>query len=323
MGSYLDELMHTLDRSQTLDQLVEVLFVNDGSTDDSLERLEGLQKKFAKIRIISSPTNRGRFEARYLGAKSAQGSHLLFLDARVSLTPEFGPALRHLFASHDSLMGTVRIDTNKSVYNLYWQRTHETLFRRSYRDAREGYQLTADNYESYLKGTTVFLCKKKDFVETCARFEGRPLHSDDTFLMREMVISTPIWVHESLAIEWEPRQQYWSFLRRLWERGPQFAEYHVLHRQGLYFFLFVGWTLVLLATVVLLLLRPSLGLSLVIIGLGVLAISTAIFARNPIEFLRMIPVHVGTILAYGLGALYGVAVNLNWVRKPAPTEAKR
>lgn len=322
-GSYIDSLMQTLSSSQTLSLLTEVILVNDGSTDDTAARLNELAKSNNKFRGINLETNRGRFFCRFEGAKIAHGTHLLFVDARAGLPPCFGQALKTLFATHDSLMGVAKIDITKNVYNLYWQRTHETIFRRNYREAAEGFHVTSENYEDYVKGTTVFLCRRSDFLAACTKFEGRSLHSDDTFLMREIVKSTPIWVHDSLSIDWEPRQQFWPFLKRLWERGPQFAEYHVIHRQGFYFYLFIIWSLIVFATLTLIVIRPIAGLTVFAAELVLLIFSTAIFSRTPVEFLRMIPIHVGTVLAYGLGAIYGVAVNFNLFRKPPPTAAKR
>jgi glycosyltransferase involved in cell wall biosynthesis len=321
MSDYIPELWESLIKSNTLDFLEEVVFVNDGSTDSTESVIKNLMKANGKITYVDLKTNHGRFIARYRGAEAARGTHLLFLDTRVTLSESFGLCLKSLLESHDALQGTVHIDVKKSVYNLYWQRSHETLFRRHYRDSRNGFYLTPDNYESYLKGTTVFLCMRQHFLKACDKYKNRPLHSDDTFLMREIVAETPIWVDNRLSIEWEPRQGYFPFLQRLWERGPKFAEYHVLERKGLYFFLFLGWSATVLVTLILIIVSPLCGFTLLGSGLAILALSTLAFARSPVEFVRLVPIHVGTILAYGLGAIYGVGVNFGWFKKPSPTAA--
>src|SRR6185503_12186470 len=99
----------------------------------------------------------------------------------VTLGPSFGQAMADLLEKHDALMGTLNIDVNKSVYNLYWQRTHEWFFWRNFAEAKAGFSITPDNYERYAKGTTVFLCPKKVFLAACEKFNDRMLHSDDTF----------------------------------------------------------------------------------------------------------------------------------------------
>lgn len=323
MADYIPTLWESLKKSKTLDALFEVVFVNDGSADNTVHVVESLQNISAKVRLVDLKTNQGRFIARFRGAEAAAGTHLLFLDTRVSLTENFGQNLTELLKTYDAIQGVVHIDTKKSVYNLYWQRTHERIFSRHYKAAQSGFYLTAENYESYLKGTTVFLCRRSDFLNACEKYRDRPLHSDDTFLMKEIVQKAPIWVDNRLAIEWEPRQGYWSFLQRLWERGPKFAEYHVFERQGLYFGLFLLWTFAVSVSISLLVVEPFYGLKIIAAELGFLAISTSLFAKNPLEFIKMIPVHVGALLAYGFGAIYGVGVNLRLFKKPAPTGARR
>jgi glycosyltransferase involved in cell wall biosynthesis len=57
--------------------LKEVIVVDDGSTDGSVERLE----QFAdSIRLIKLSKNRGAIEARNEGARQAKGQYLVFLD---------------------------------------------------------------------------------------------------------------------------------------------------------------------------------------------------------------------------------------------------
>jgi len=58
----------------------EVVIINDGSTDNSLEVLKGLSKKYP-FRLISFPENRGVSKARNAGAAAARGEIILFIDA--------------------------------------------------------------------------------------------------------------------------------------------------------------------------------------------------------------------------------------------------
>jgi glycosyltransferase involved in cell wall biosynthesis len=64
--------------AQTL-RPVELIVVDDGSTDGSLEELEKLTESPFPIRILRQ-TNRGQSAARNLAAKQAQGEYLAFLD---------------------------------------------------------------------------------------------------------------------------------------------------------------------------------------------------------------------------------------------------
>lgn len=58
----------------------ELIFVNDGSVDDSLELLLEIQKKDSRIKVYSQE-NKGVTAARKLGWEKSTGSYITFLDA--------------------------------------------------------------------------------------------------------------------------------------------------------------------------------------------------------------------------------------------------
>lgn len=68
-------------------QRVELVLINDGSTDDSLEILSDYAIKYPhQIRLIDSP-NRGVSAATNLGIQAAKGDYFQFLDADDLLSP--------------------------------------------------------------------------------------------------------------------------------------------------------------------------------------------------------------------------------------------
>lgn len=66
---------------------LELIVVDDGSKDDSLEVLERLSREFEGLRFISQP-NRGAGPARNNGLKEARGQYIAFHDADDSWHPE-------------------------------------------------------------------------------------------------------------------------------------------------------------------------------------------------------------------------------------------
>ncbi len=59
---------------------IEVLVINDGSTDKTLENLEMLSSLDSRIKIIST-TNKGLSSARNTGILHSKGSHVCFIDS--------------------------------------------------------------------------------------------------------------------------------------------------------------------------------------------------------------------------------------------------
>ncbi len=74
LGECLDSIL-----GQTLKEL-EVLCVDDGSTDDSPKILLDYVAKDARVKLLSSP-HAGAFRAREVGVKVASGEFIYFMDA--------------------------------------------------------------------------------------------------------------------------------------------------------------------------------------------------------------------------------------------------
>ena len=71
----------------------EVIFVNDGSTDQSLEVLRGLAKKDQHVRVIVFRRNFGQTAAISAGIDHAKGNVVILLDADLQNDPADIPML--------------------------------------------------------------------------------------------------------------------------------------------------------------------------------------------------------------------------------------
>ena len=74
-------------RAQTLREL-EMIFVCDGSPDDSLSILRAAQAEDARIRVIAFEQNRGVSAARNAALDAAQGEYVIFCDADDWVEPQ-------------------------------------------------------------------------------------------------------------------------------------------------------------------------------------------------------------------------------------------
>lgn len=77
----------------TLGESYEIVFVDDGSTDGSLELLKGLHEKDDKVKVIAFTRNFGQHLAMTAGFDYAKGGFVILMDADLQDPPEEIPKL--------------------------------------------------------------------------------------------------------------------------------------------------------------------------------------------------------------------------------------
>lgn len=87
----LDALITSL-QTQTLPD-IEMVFVDDASTDASVDLLQGYAKEDARVKVVSLAENRGTVYARKAGVEAASGEYIMFLDQDDGLDPSACEAL--------------------------------------------------------------------------------------------------------------------------------------------------------------------------------------------------------------------------------------
>lgn len=66
----------------------EILFVDDGSTDETLQLLKKLEEKYKEVKVYSFRKNIGKSYALRVGFKHAQGEYIMTLDADLQDDPD-------------------------------------------------------------------------------------------------------------------------------------------------------------------------------------------------------------------------------------------
>lgn len=308
MVSSLKAFLQSLIESGVESSFNELVFINDGSTDQTLKILEDFKithRLHNKMMIINFPKNQGRYQARLQGSLAAHSTHLLFLDTRVEVGNDFASALENLKNKFEIIQGTITIPIDESIYSLYWDRSHRFLFNKNFKDQVNGFWLTFENYEKYTAGTGIFYCNRDYFLRACKSFTADPL-SDDRALIKKITEIDKIWVTQELNVTWRPRQTLISFLERLWDRGPSFVSYHVYGQgSGMKKAVLLGGFL-LLFNLIYLLINPIHGLMFVAVEFLMMLLSVLVFTRDPIEVIKLSWLHLLVILVFGLGVLRGL-----------------
>jgi len=106
-----DRIVSTLKRvlefTQGRAETCEVLVVDDGSTDDTVEVVEQVGRESGALRVLRNPGNRGKGYSVRNGMLNANGEYLLFTDADLS-TPitEMDRVLAPLKSGYDVVIGS-------------------------------------------------------------------------------------------------------------------------------------------------------------------------------------------------------------------------
>lgn len=82
---YLEKCLNSLIQ-QTLDQ-IEIIIVDDASTDDSLEIIQEFCTGDKRLRLIAHDGHQGSYMARKHGVEAATGQYIMFVDSKDFYTP--------------------------------------------------------------------------------------------------------------------------------------------------------------------------------------------------------------------------------------------
>ncbi len=88
--NFLNKTIRSI-QEQTHENL-EIILVNDKSTDNSLKICREYEKSDPRIIVVDKPVNQGEDYARFSGIEAATGDYLAFLDADDWMTPD---AIQH------------------------------------------------------------------------------------------------------------------------------------------------------------------------------------------------------------------------------------
>jgi len=86
---------------------VEVIVVDDASTDDTRDRIKTLQNIDHRVRYFRQDCNRGAQAARNTGMRSAKGKYIAFLDSDDEWLPQKLYLQMELFSQGDGSLGVV------------------------------------------------------------------------------------------------------------------------------------------------------------------------------------------------------------------------
>ena len=177
--AFLSRCLDSL-KAQTYED-IQVICVDDASTDDSCRLLQEYAAKDSRIEVMSLPENRGQAHARNEGLKHAKGDYICMLDADDWFSPD---AIEKALAVFDGETDCVLFD----VVRWYDDR-HEMLYQMPPFDTltgKEAFRLSLDWQIHGLYMVRADIHQQHPYDETCR------LYSDDNTTRLHYICSRQI-----------------------------------------------------------------------------------------------------------------------------------
>ncbi len=90
---------------------VELIFINDGSTDNTLDQMRSLSLADSRVHYLSFSRNFGKEAAMYAGLKHAKGDFVAVMDVDLQDPPNLLPTMYRTLKNSDyDCVGTKRVD---------------------------------------------------------------------------------------------------------------------------------------------------------------------------------------------------------------------
>lgn len=188
---YLRECLDTL-VSQTLRD-IEIICVNDGSTDSSPTILAEYAQRDVRVRVVSQP-NRGLSAARNAGLGVASGEYVLFMDSDDRLEATAAERLYEraakdrldlLFYNADCFADSREAEKQARSYTNYYRRSRE------YAEVKSGVELGAEMRSNgdYLCSACFELWRTEFLSANGLTFTVGILHEDTDFTFRALLLA--------------------------------------------------------------------------------------------------------------------------------------
>jgi glycosyltransferase involved in cell wall biosynthesis len=116
-------LRETANVFDALGATYEIIVVDDGSTDDTAQRVNDLARRHERIRLIRHTQNSGKGKAVQTGVAASKGTYMLFLDCDLSTHPKTILSFLPLLQTADIIIGSRRIPGAHIISPQPWYRT--------------------------------------------------------------------------------------------------------------------------------------------------------------------------------------------------------
>jgi undecaprenyl-phosphate 4-deoxy-4-formamido-L-arabinose transferase len=146
----------------------EVVFVDDGSMDNSLEILREYSQSDARVRVVELARNFGQHSALLAGFRNSSADVVVTLDADLQNPPEEIPRLLDAIAEGNDVVGGWREDRQDRPYRRLASRMHNRITSAIVGVPMHDYGCMLRAYRRHIVDTVVACDEKAAFVPALA-----------------------------------------------------------------------------------------------------------------------------------------------------------
>lgn len=177
--NYIRECLGSILNESTKNLPFEVIVVNDGTKDNSMDIVEQFSKEYTNV-VVLNQTNQGQGQARNYGVSIAQGDYIWFVDSDDWIEKDAIKILLNLINAKD--------DIDMYAVPFYWYYTNEKL------------PIDIKVEKNFMMTGIDFL--KKNFVVAACRFifKKNILTANSLFFNKGILHEDGIWGFEMLYL---------------------------------------------------------------------------------------------------------------------------
>lgn len=205
---------------------LEILIINDGSTDETENKIEKYIKHKNNFKLLNNKSNQGRSRGRIIGAKMAKYNNLIFVDSRVTIEKSL---LRYLNTKKEQIIiaGDKGYKRSNNIFEAIISNFKKILFKKNFPQKENIIKITAKNFDHIGKGTTACYIKKNLFIKATKHINNTKDSSDDIKLFTEILKLTNFISRDNkFKINYNYREKLLKILVHTFNRGPKFVDYY-------------------------------------------------------------------------------------------------
>jgi glycosyltransferase involved in cell wall biosynthesis len=245
----------------------ELIVVIDGPNQILRHKIDSFEKKFinkgVKFRVEQFKQNRGRFEARLVGAELAKNKYLIITDDRVEVPSHY---FKYVASSgRDVIIPDVTENPPKNFVSLTLAKLRGLIYGKNWNSSFKSYYIDNKNFDKSAKGTACLWISTDKFIEACQNVAGeqRDLRNinEDTRILKFVVDSgTKIYKASEIKLVYEPRSGALEELYHMYKRAPRFIDYY-FHFGNRYFPLLLAFYVLIIPVISAVIIYPSIALA--------------------------------------------------------------